>query len=299
MGPKIKKEDKPYFVSTRLLNNYKFKNFGMKTTKTSFFGLRKQKIEDVKAENAKAIILFLHGGGFLKFKNFFHENYLRELCIRLNIPLLGIDYAYAPEHPYPEGLSDCFQMYMWVINHCEEELGFKPEKIIIAGDSSGGNFVLALTLLIISMNEYENKNIRMPDFLFPIYPCCHTGIKNMNLTLAASFEDLMLDIKALHFINRAYRGYYPNDLDPFINPLVITDNILKKLPPTRFMTATHDPLRDDTIRLIRRISKMPELDVKNYEFTNYRHGFMGNENNMISGPPKELFCKEIEEFLTK
>ena len=271
----------------------------MKTTKTSFFGLRKQKIEDVKAENAKAIILFLHGGGFLKFKNFFHENYLRELCIRLNIPLLGIDYAYAPEHPYPEGLSDCFQMYMWIINHCEEELGFKPEKIIIAGDSSGGNFALALTLLIISMNEYENKNIRMPDFLFPIYPCCHTGIKNMNLTLAASFEDLMLDIKALHFINRAYRGYYPNDLDPFINPLVITDNILKKLPPTRFMTATHDPLRDDTIRLIRRISKMPELDVKNYEFTNYQHGFMGNENNMISGPPKELFCKEIEEFLTK
>ena len=296
---KLKKEDKPYYVSTRLLNSYKFNNFGMKKKQSSFFGLFETKIENVKAEKTKAIILYLHGGGFLRFKNFFHEYYLRDLCNRLKIPLLGIDYASAPEHPYPEGLNDCFQMYMWILDHCEKELGFKPEKIILAGDSSGGNFVLALTFLILSINEYEDKKIRVPDFLLPLYPCCHTGIKNMTLTLATSFEDLMLDIKALHYINRAYRGYYPNDLDPFINPLEISDNILKKMPPTRFMTATYDPLRDDTIRLIRRISKIPGLDVKNYEFTNYQHGFMGNENNMISGPPKEIFCKEIEEFLNK
>ena len=296
---KLKKIDKPYYVSTRLLNSYKFKNFGMKKIRTSFFGLIETRIENVRSESTKAIILFLHGGGFLKFKNFFHEYYLRDLCNRLNIPILGIDYASAPEHPYPEGLSDCFQMYMWVLNHCEKELGFKPEKIILSGDSSGGNFILALTFLIICMNEYENKNIRMPDLLLPLYPCCHTGIKNMSLTLALSFEDFMLDIKALHYINRAYRGYYPNDLDPFLNPLEVPENILKKLPPTRFMTATNDPLRDDTIRLLRKISKIEGLDVKNYEFANYMHGFIGNENNMISGPPKEIFCKEVNEFLKK
>ena len=296
---KLKKEDKPYFVSTRLFNSYKFNNFGMKPIKKSFFGLIETKLDKVEPEKTKAIILFLHGGGFLRFKNFFHENYLRELVNNLKIPLLGIDYAAAPEHPYPEGLNDCFQMYMWILDNCEKELGFKPEKIIMAGDSSGGNFVLALTFLIICMNKYENKNIRLPDFLLPLYPCVHTGIKNMSLTLAASFEDLMLDIKALHYINRAYRGYYPNDLDPFINPLEVTDDILKELPPTRIMTATYDPLRDDTIRFILKISKIPGLDVKSYEFADFQHGFMGNENNMISGPPKEIFCKEVEEFLNK
>ena len=296
---KVKKEFKPYFVSTRLFNGYTFKNFGMKKTKKSFFGLFESKIENVKSEPTKAIILFIHGGGFLRFKNFFHENYLREICNKLQIPLLGIDYAAAPEHPYPEGLNDCFQMYMWMLNHCENELGFKPEKIILAGDSSGGNIVLALTFLIIAMNKYENKNIRMPDFLLPLYPCCHTGIKNMSLTLAMSFEDKMLDIKGLHYINRVYRGYYPNDLDPFINPSEASEELIKELPPIRFMTATHDPLRDDTIRFIRKICKVPGIDVKNYEFHNYMHGFMGNENNMISGPPKEIFCTEVEEFLKK
>ena len=185
------------------------------------------------------------------------------------------------------------------MEHCEEELGFKPEKIILVGDSSGGNLALALFFLIISINEYENKKIRIPDFLFPIYPCCHTGIKNMSLSLACSFETSILTMKELQYINKVYRGYYPNELDPFLNPLMINENILKKLPPTRFMTATHDPLRDDAIRLLRKISKIPGLDVKNYEFTNYDHGFMGNENNMISGPPKEIFCKEILDFLGK
>ena len=296
---KLKKEDKAYFVSTRLINSYKFKNFGMKKTKSSFFGLFETKLDKVESESIKAIIIFIHGGGFLRFKHFFHEYYLRELCNRLNIPILGIDYAAAPEHPYPEGLNDCFQMYMWVINHCEKELGFKPEKIILAGDSSGGNLALALTFLIISMNEYENKNIRMPDFILTLYPCCHTGIKNMNLTLASSFEDLMLDIKGLNYINNVYRGYYPNELDPFINPVEATESLLKKLPPSCFMTGTQDPLRDDTIRLIRKICKIPELNSKIYEFTNFQHGFIGNENNMISGPPKEIFCNEINEFLKK
>ena len=230
---------------------------------------------------------------------FFHEIYLRELCNRLKIPLLGIDYAAAPDHPYPEGLNDIFQMYMWIINHCEKELGFKPEKIILAGDSSGGNLSLALTFLIIYMNEFENKKIRLPDLLFGLYPCCHTSNKNMTLSLASSFEDVMLNINSLFYINKVYRGYYPNELDPFINPLEANEILLKKLPPCRFMTATHDPLRDDVIKFIGKLAKIPGLDIKNYEFNNYQHGFIGNENEMISGPPKEIFCKEIMDFLKK
>ena len=296
---KVPKEYKHYYVSTRLLNSYKFKNFGMKDYQSSFFGLFQTKIEKKEPEKVKGLIIFIHGGGFLRFKNFFHENYLREICNNLKIPLIGFDYASAPEHPYPEGLNDCFQVYIWILNHCEKELGFIPEKIILAGDSSGGNFVLAVTFLIICLNLYEGKNIRMPDFILPLYPACHTGIKNMSLSLASSFEDFMLNIKSLLFINKAYRGYYPNDLDPFLNPSEVTNDILKHLPKTTFIGATNDPLRDDLIRLIRKISKIPGLDVKDYELQNYQHGFMGNKENKISGLPKKLFCDEVNEFLNK
>ena len=296
---KVPKQYKPYYVSSRLLNSYKFQNFGMKDFKTSFFGLFQTKIEKKQPENVKGLVLFMHGGGFMKMKNFLHENYLREICNKINIPLIGLDYTAAPEHPYPEGINDCFQAYMWILDHCEKELGFKPEKIILAGDSSGGNFVLALTFLLISLNIYENKNIRLPDYLLPLYPACHTGIKNMTLSLASSFEDFMLNIKSLLSINKDYRGYYPNDLDPFLNPLEVTEEILKHLPKTTFICATNDPLRDDTVRLIRKIAKIPGLDVKDYELQNYQHGFMGPEDVKISGLPRKLVAKAINEFLGK
>ena len=296
---KVPKEYKPYYVSSRLLNSFNFKNFGMKNYQSSFFGLFQTKIEKKEAEKVRGIIIFLHGGGFMKMKNFFHENYLRDIVNQVNIPLIGFDYAEAPEHPYPEGLNDCFQGYMWILENCEKELGFKPEKIILAGDSSGGNFILALTFLLISMNIYENKNIRLPDLLIPLYPACHTGIKNMSLSLASSFEDHMLNIKSLLFINKVYRDYYPNDLDPFLNPSEVTEEILKHLPKTTIISATNDPLRDDTIRFMRKISKIPDLDVKDYELENYQHGFMGPDDLNISGLPRKLFSKIINEFLGK
>ena len=296
---KVPKEYKPYYVSSRLLNSFNFKNFGMKNYQSSFFGLFQTKIEKKEAEKVRGIIIFLHGGGFMKMKNFFHENYLRDIVNQVNIPLIGFDYAAAPEHPYPEGLNDCFQGYMWILENCEKELGFKPEKIILAGDSSGGNFILALTFLLISMNIYENKNIRLPDLLIPLYPACHTGIKNMSLSLASSFEDHMLNIKSLLFINKVYRDYYPNDLDPFLNPSEVTEEILKHLPKTTIISATNDPLRDDTIRFMRKISKIPDLDVKDYELENYQHGFMGPDDLNISGLPRKLFSKIINEFLGK
>jgi len=294
---KVPKQHKPYYVSTRLLNSYQFKNFGMKDYQSSFFGFFQTKIEKKEPEKVKGLIIFMHGGGFMKMKNFFHENYLRDICNQVNIPLLGFDYAPAPEHPYPEGLNDCFQAYMWVLDHCEKELGFKPEKIILAGTSSGGNFILALTFLLISMNIYEKKNIKLPDFLIPLYPACHTGLKNMSLSLASSFEANMLNIKSLMFINKIYRDYYPNDLDPFLNPSEVTEEILKYLPKTTFISATNDSLRDDIIRLIRKIAKIPDLDVKDYELEDYQHGFLEPDDAKISGLPRKLVSNFINEFL--
>ena len=39
----------------------------------------------------------------------------------------------------------------------------------------------------IALKLYEGKNIRLPDYILPLYPACHTGVKNMSLSLASSF----------------------------------------------------------------------------------------------------------------
>jgi hormone-sensitive lipase len=292
---KVNKNDKKYYVSTRLINNYniKFSKDKENARKTSFIKFFKNRNV---VSSPKALMIYIHGGGFLNTGFFFHENYLREICKKINIPILGINYKGAPEHPYPEGINDCYQAYMWIMDNCERELGFKPEKIILAGDSSGGNYALCLNFLLLSMNLLEGKKIHIPDFLFPLYPCSNASRKNMSLSLASSLEDSRITIKGLRYINECYRGYYPNELDPFINPRDAPEFLIKKMPRTRFMTGSHDPLRDDCIRLVYKMCKA-EMDVKVYDFYNYQHGFISLNNPNISGIPRYIFCKEINEFM--
>ena len=265
---------------------------------TKFIKLFKNKSSDNRNQKPKALMIYIHGGGFLNTSFFFHENYLRDICNKIGIPILGINYSGAPEHPYPEGINDCYQAYMWILDNCESELGFKPEKIILSGDSSGGNFALCLNYLLISMNLFENKKIHTPDFLFPLYPCSNASRKNMSLSLASSFEDYKITIKGLREINESYRGYYPNELDPFINPRDAPEILVKQMPKIRFMTGSHDPLRDDSIRLIYKLAKAG-IDVKDYDFFNYQHGFIGVNNPIIKGPARNIFVNEINEFLQK
>ena len=296
---KVNKEDKKYFVSTILLNSYPLKFAKGKENKnlvgTSFIKFFNNKKE---TSSPNTLMIYIHGGGFLNTGFFFHENYLRDICKKIGIPILGINYTGAPEHPYPEGINDCYQAYMWILDHCEEELGFKPEKIILSGDSSGGNYALCLNFLLLSMNLFEGKTIHTPDFLFPLYPCSNASRKNMSLSLASSFEDSRITIKGLRNINESYRGYYPNELDPFINPRDAPEILIKNMPKTRFMTGSHDPLRDDCIRLVYKMCKA-EIDVKVYDFYNYQHGFISINNPLIKGLPHYIYIKEINEFLQK
>jgi hormone-sensitive lipase len=93
-----------------------------------------------------------------------HENYLRRWSKELDCPLISIDYRLAPECPYPGSLDDVWQAYNWIIDHASEEFDIELNKIILVGDSAGGNLALGLIQLIMAHNK------RMPDALFLAYP---------------------------------------------------------------------------------------------------------------------------------
>ena len=80
------------------------------------------------------------------------------------MPLISIDYRLSPDHVYPAALDDCWQAYNWIIDHAEEELEIELNKIILIGDSAGGNLSLGITYLCILNNK------RVPNALFLVYP---------------------------------------------------------------------------------------------------------------------------------
>ncbi|KAJ2380135.1 hypothetical protein GGI05_006405, partial [Coemansia sp. RSA 2603] len=94
------------------------------------------------------IILYLHGGAYTLGSAASHRGLTGRLVNQSDVRCVAIDYRLAPQHPFPAQLHDAYIAYRYLLEH-----GFKPESVILAGDSAGGNLVLALTLLLKHNNE--------------------------------------------------------------------------------------------------------------------------------------------------
>ena len=295
---KIEKTEKKNYVSTRLFNSSEIifkKNF--EKNKSFLKNINPFSNKKNNNENNDTLFIHIHGGAYIAGSTFDQENYLREWSKKLELPFLGIDYGLSPTHKYPEQINDCFQAYMWILKNIKEEFNMDIKTIIISGDSAGGIMVLSLVFLLITINQYENLNIKLPDLLLIEYPTTYCGEDNVTNSLILSIKDLVFDPVFLKYVRDSYVGSYKNMNDPFLNPIKANEKILKYLPRTRIFFGSTDPLRDDSIRIIYPISKVPGLDVRGYEFYNYWHAFNGITPKELRKMPWDFVFTEVEEFL--
>lgn len=84
------------------------------------------------------VLLYIHGGAFVAYTPDVYAAMVASWCQNLKTRALLVDYSLAPEHPYPTALEECLAAYLWLLGQ-----GFEARDIVIAGDSAGGNLVLA------------------------------------------------------------------------------------------------------------------------------------------------------------
>ena len=90
------------------------------------------------------IVLYVHGGAFHLLSKDTH--WLMGLVFaRFGYLVVNISYRLAPKHPYPAAIEDTCAAYRWTLEHARE-LGGDPTRIVVAGESAGGNLVTALAL---------------------------------------------------------------------------------------------------------------------------------------------------------
>ncbi|CAD8120853.1 unnamed protein product [Paramecium sonneborni] len=184
------------------------------------------------------------------------------------VPIFSIDYRKAPENPYPFGLDDCWQAYMFIINYIDRYFNIKPNKVVLVGDSAGGNLVAALTVQIIK------SGARIPDGILMAYPALLLDIKQFTPSLLISLNDPLLHHTVLKLCISSYvPQQFDAKLDPLISPSIASDDILSRFPPTRIVLGTNDPLHDESFRLANNLFRLGR-DIKITEYKWMPHGFL-------------------------
>ena len=92
------------------------------------------------------LVLFFHGGGWILGGLDPSEETLRMLCDLSGAVIVSVDYRLAPEHIFPSGLEDCYISAVWAANNASA-LGCDPRKLVVSGESAGGNLATATCLL--------------------------------------------------------------------------------------------------------------------------------------------------------
>jgi hormone-sensitive lipase len=117
-----------------------------------------------KSDCYDQLILHFHGGSFVALTSRTSQTFTRRWATNFQVPILSVDYRLAPESTFPAALEDCYSVYLFVVNNLASHMNIRPRNIILAGDSAGGNLVMALTALILK------NGVRAPNSLFLAYP---------------------------------------------------------------------------------------------------------------------------------
>jgi acetyl esterase len=180
------------------------------------------------------LLVFLHGGGWVRGNLDSHDNVCRFLAREAGVLVLSVDYRLAPEHKFPAAVEDSLAAFRWAGEHAAD-LGADPAAIAVGGDSAGGNLTLVTAQLAVADGG------PVPTFLLAFYPATDFSVKRRSYELFR--EGFLLTESATDW----YRSHYLPDesaaLDPRASPLLAED--LSGMPPAYIATAGFDVLRDE------------------------------------------------------
>ncbi|KAK8157163.1 Alpha/Beta hydrolase protein [Phyllosticta citrichinensis] len=118
------------------------------------------KYEKLMAETtSEAVVLYFHGGAFFIMDPSSHRGITGRLAPQIGGRVFSVRYRLAPQNPFPAALLDAFIAYLALLHPPPGSMhkAVPASKIILAGDSAGGNLVLALTQLLLQLHRKAQK----------------------------------------------------------------------------------------------------------------------------------------------
>jgi epsilon-lactone hydrolase len=181
------------------------------------------------------VVLYIPGGAFVVRTPGLHRTLCGRIAKGAHARALIVFYRLAPEHPFPAGLNDCLEAYERLLAD-----GVPASRIVIGGDSAGGNLVLAALFAL------RDRGRPLPAGAFAISPV--TDLRNHKRGSRTKNQQADPMLSTLHKnklnIHELYISGDKKLLEhPSVSP-VLGD--FSGLPPMIFQVGSSEILLDDS-----------------------------------------------------
>jgi acetyl esterase len=206
-------------------------------------------------------LVFFHGGGWVIGDLDSHDVVCRKLAHEGELIVISVDYRLAPEHKFPAAVDDAIVATKWIADNAKQ-LGIDAGRLMVGGDSAGGNLAAVVALAARDGNGPEIAGQVL------IYPATDFSMKH------PSHSEPETSILLTHTVIKWFRDHYLNGLadgqDWRASPALA--KTLAGLPPAYVLTAGADPLRDEGNEYAARL-KDAGVAVTYRTFPGQFHGF--------------------------
>lgn len=220
------------------------------------------RVYEPTGEGPFPLLIWIHGGGWIRGDLDMDDDWCRTFANEVNCVVVAVDYRLAPETPFPGPLKDCYAAATWAQKHADV-LNGDPNRLAIAGESSGGNLAAAVTLMA--------QDRDAPSFCFQLLALPITNHSFDTPSYIEKAENYGLTRTDMQW---CWEQYLRDDIDgshPYASPLQARD--LSDIPPTTVMTAEFDPVQDDGRQYAERL-ETAGVSVTHRDYAGMYHGFL-------------------------
>ena len=227
----------------------------------------------------RAAVLYAHGGSWLAGSPFGEENMLKYLSEKADAVIFNIEYALAPEHPFPCALNQVKEA-MKALKEKASLYHVDMDNIYLSGDSSGAN------LALVASQEKELLPIKGLLLYYPVvavdFPTLPFEWKEEHYVMREEYRPFILprlilgrsdkgaDLTLPGLIFATYLRHNENPKDVLISPLYYP---LKEYPPILMFTAEYDGLREQDDYFASKVNECGGY-CKTIRYKGIHHGFV-------------------------
>lgn len=228
------------------------------------------------------VVVYYHGGGWSLNDLDIYDSLNRRLAEIGPYVLVAVDYRKAPEYPFPAPFNDCLATLFWTWRNVEKYYPCADvNKLVIAGDSAGGNIAAGVALYLRDLGTAENAR-NMPQIRYQLlfYPSVYympVNPRRFQSYVRFATTGFIVDAENVPIMLQSYVG--PKLASsahriPYISPLTASKSMVN-LPDTLLITAEYDILRDEG-RLYAEELREAGVSVTHRTWPGTLHGFLGS-----------------------